>query len=79
MPKHSYDDPDPGSPTLSGTIIKIVAEKGFGFITDGNTEYFFHRSATVPHMWETLTVGQHVTFQVTSSAKGPRATSISLG
>ena len=60
---------------MSGTIKKLVAERGFGFITaeDGN-DYFFHRSGSVD--FDRLDTGAKVSFTTESSAKGPRATNV---
>lgn len=59
--------------TLKGTVVRVVADKGFGFLAgpDG-TEYFFHRSAAAID-FDTLTVGNVVTFVPTQGPKGPRA------
>ena len=58
----------------TGTIKRLVRERGFGFILgqDG-TELFFHRSALQGEGFDTLTEGQAVEFEVESGAKGPRA------
>ena len=59
----------------SGTIKKVVADRGFGFITaaDGK-EYFFHRSGLEPSLdFDRLAGGERVTFEIESSPKGPRA------
>jgi CspA family cold shock protein len=58
----------------TGTIKRLVRERGFGFILgqDG-TELFFHRSALQGEGFDTLTEGQAVEFEVERGAKGPRA------
>jgi len=58
----------------TGTVKKLVRERGFGFITpqDG-PEIFFHRSALQAEGFDMLTEGQAVTFDVESGDKGPRA------
>ncbi len=58
----------------TGTVKKLVRERGFGFITpqDG-PEIFFHRSALPAEAFDLLTEGQAVTFDVESGDKGPRA------
>ena len=56
---------------LSGTIIKWLPDKGFGFINAEGQEYFFHRSA-VPNP-DAIVIGQRVTFVSQSAPKGPRA------
>ena len=59
----------------TGTIKKVVAERGFGFIAaDDTKEYFFHRNsldATVD--FDRLVGGERVTFEIETSPKGPRA------
>jgi CspA family cold shock protein len=59
----------------SGTIKKVVADRGFGFIVGEDTkEYFFHRGGLDPTVeFERLVGGERVTFEVESSPKGPRA------
>ncbi len=57
----------------SGTIKRLVRDKGFGFIRDeGGQEWFFHRSA-VQDSFDELREGQRVTFDEEASTKGPRA------
>ena len=65
---------------VSGKIVKLVADKGFGFIVDDHgTEYFFHRSALTEE-WGTLQPQQRVTFTVDhNNPKGPRAEQVRLG
>ena len=56
----------------NGTIKKLVADRGFGFITaDDGKDYFFHRSATPE--FDRLVGGEQVTFEIETSPKGPRA------
>ena len=61
----------------TGTVKKLVRERGFGFITasDG-VELFFHRSAVQGMGFDTLTEGQAVEFDVERGEKGPRATNM---
>jgi CspA family cold shock protein len=57
----------------SGTIKRLVRDRGFGFIRDdGGQEWFFHRSA-VQGSFDQLNEGQRVSFDEEPSAKGPRA------
>ncbi len=58
----------------TGTIKRLVRERGFGFILgqDG-TELFFHRSALEGEGFDALTEGQAVEFEVERGPKGPRA------
>jgi cold shock protein len=59
----------------TGTVKKVVAERGFGFIAaDDGKEYFFHRSAVDPALdYDRLGGGEKVEFDITNSPKGPRA------
>ena len=61
----------------TGTIKRIVADRGFGFIAgeDGN-EYFFHRNSV--ENFDALRGDESVTFEVEDSAKGPRANQVKV-
>ncbi|HET7573565.1 MAG TPA: cold shock domain-containing protein [Solirubrobacterales bacterium] len=64
----------------TGTIKRIVTDRGFGFIADdrGN-EHFFHFSGLGDGLQiEQLQVGQKVNFDVERSDRGPRATNVTL-
>src|SRR5207245_2286688 len=63
---------------LTGSVKKIVAERGFGFIAaDDGQEYFFHRSGIDSSLdFERLAGGERVTFDVERSDKGPRASQV---
>jgi len=61
---------------VTGTIKKIMRDKGFGFIVpdDGSDDVFFHRSRLEPKMqFEDLREGDQVQFQVRPGEKGPQA------
>ena len=56
----------------TGTIKKLVSDRGFGFITaDDGKDYFFHRDGIED--FDTLRGGEKVTFEIGQSPKGPRA------
>lgn len=59
----------------SGTIKKLVPDRGFGFIAaDDGKEYFFHRSGLDSLIsFDNLVGGESVTFEIEPSPKGPRA------
>ena len=63
-------------PTTTGTIKRLVHDKGFGFIAagDGN-EYFFHQSSCHTPFNE-LREGQSVTFDTGQGPKGPRGENV---
>ena len=67
---------------LNGVVKRLVKDRGFGFLADHDgTEYFFHRSACLPHhaVFDTLVETDHVTFEIDSrSQKGPRAMNVQL-
>ena len=59
----------------TGTIKKLVADRGFGFIAaEDGKEFFFHRSGTEGD-FDSLQGGEKVSFEVEASPKGPRAVS----
>jgi CspA family cold shock protein len=63
----------------SGTIARLLIDKGFGFIRDENgVEHFFHRSAVRQAVFELLREGQRVEFVQEESQKGPRAGEVRL-
>ena len=59
----------------SGSIKKVVADRGFGFITaDDTKEYFFHRNSLDSSIdFDRLNGGEKVEFEIEQSPKGPRA------
>ena len=59
----------------NGTIKKVVADRGFGFITaDDAKEYFFHRGGLDATLdFDRLVGVESVEFDVEQSPKGPRA------
>ena len=59
-----------------GTIKKVVADKGFGFIQGEQGDLFFHHSAVVDGSIESLRVGQAVTYNEGRGPKGPRAENV---
>lgn len=62
----------------TGTIKKLISDRGFGFITaDDGKDYFFHRDGLSASLdFDRLTGGEKVTFDVESSPRGPRATNV---
>jgi CspA family cold shock protein len=65
----------------TGTIKKLVSDRGFGFIAaEDGREYFFHRTGLDPSVnFDSLAGGERVSFEIEPSQKGPRANRIKLG
>jgi cold shock protein len=64
----------------SGTIKKLVSDRGFGFIAaEDGREYFFHRTGLDSSVnFDSLAGGERVSFEIEPSQKGPRANRIKL-
>jgi CspA family cold shock protein len=62
----------------TGTIKKVVADRGFGFISaEDEKEYFFHRGGLDSSLeFDRLVGGERVEFEIESSPKGPRASHV---
>jgi CspA family cold shock protein len=62
----------------TGTIKKVVSDRGFGFIAaEDGKEYFFHRDGLTPSLdFERLSGGEKVQFDVEQSPKGARAKNV---
>ena len=55
----------------NGTIVRLLSDKGFGFISDeGGTEHFFHESSVPDGVFQTLREGQKVEFELTPGRDG---------
>jgi cold shock CspA family protein len=63
---------------LTGTVKRIVPERGFGFIEDSRgTEYFFHRSSV--DNFDSLQGGESASFEPEDGPKGKRANNVQIG
>ncbi len=63
---------------MNGTIIRFDDKKGYGFIQpDGEDQVIFVHASDVTTAGR-LAVGQRVRFEVTQSAKGPRAANVAV-
>ena len=62
----------------SGTVKRVISERGFGFIADGDgKEYFFHRDGLSESVdFDRLVGGESVEFVVESGPKGARAVQV---
>ena len=61
-----------------GTIARLVAGKGFGFIKIAGQEkdLFFHANSLVGVSFEELREGDSVSFETEQSEKGPNAVNV---
>src|SRR4030081_3373038 len=60
----------------TGTIKKLVADRGSGFFAaEAGKDFFFHRSGTEGD-FDSLQGGEKVSFEIEASPKGPRAKSV---
>ena len=64
----------------TGTIKRVVSERGFGFIVDADgKEYFFHRDGLAPSVdFNRLVGGESVSFEPESGPKGLRAVQVNV-
>jgi CspA family cold shock protein len=64
-----------GPQVTTGTIKKVIADRGFGFIAaEDAKEYFFHRGGLDSSLdFDRLSGGERVEFDIEPSPKGPRA------
>jgi CspA family cold shock protein len=69
-----------GGHMATGTVKKLVSDRGFGFITaEDGKEYFFHRNELESSSdFDRLTGGEKVEFDIGQSAKGPQAQKVRL-
>ncbi len=74
------------APRENGTIVKIIEDRGFGFIRPAGSsgggkpkDIFFHIRALPPNTeFNDRLLERRVTFQVEQSDKGPRAINVDL-
>ena len=59
-----------------GTVKKIIADKGFGFIAGDNGDLFFHHSEVQGTRIEDMREGQTVEYAIGEGKKGPCATNV---
>ena len=72
-PKRTKSHP----PIGHGTVDRMMAEEGYGFIqTADGREFFFDRDSLSAGAWETLAPGTEVRFTERDGDKGPFATAV---
>jgi cold shock protein len=54
-----------------GTIVRLVKDRGFGFVnTQGGKEIFFHHSTLPGGVFDSLREGQQLSFDIENDARG---------
>lgn len=63
---------------MTGSIVKIVDDRGFGFIKpdEGEKELFFHARSLEEGVFDELKEGDKVTFDIEEGPKGPAAVDV---
>ena len=63
---------------MTGTIKKVVKDKGFGFITpdDPGKDLFVHHTGINGQGFRTLAEGARVSFDAEAGDKGPKAVNV---
>jgi CspA family cold shock protein len=76
--RHAIPVREVGGLMTTGTIKKVVSDRGFGFIAaEDAKEYFFHRGGLDSSLdFDRLVGGERVQFEIETSPKGPRATQV---
>ena len=76
----SFEKREQGGKMPTGTIKKLVSDRGFGFIAaEDGREYFFHRTGLDSSVnFDSLAGGERFNFEIEPSQKGPRANRIKL-
>jgi CspA family cold shock protein len=65
----------------TGTVARLVRDRGFGFIrTQDGSEIFFHHSTLPPGVFDSLAEGQELEFEVETDprGRGERASNVRL-
>jgi CspA family cold shock protein len=63
---------------MTGSVVKIVDDRGFGFIKpdEGEKELFFHARSLAEGVFDELKEGDKVTFEIEEGPKGPAAVDV---
>lgn len=55
----------------TGPVIRLVRDRGFGFVrTQSNEEIFFHHSTLPPGVFDNLQEGQQLEFDIENDVRG---------
>ena len=63
-------------PQDHGTVARIFADEGYGFIAADGQEIYFHRNSVVGERFPELKAGAAVRFVATAGDKGPQASTV---
>jgi cold shock protein len=64
---------------LNGKIVRLVRDRGFGFIrVDGGKEIFFHSTAVLDGVFESMSEGGSVDFEMGRDASSDRERAINV-
>jgi cold shock protein len=59
------------TPMPRGPIVRLIRERGFGFVqTEDGKEIFFHHSTLPPGVFDSLTDGQVLEFDIENDQRG---------
>lgn len=63
---------------MTGIVVKIVDDRGFGFIKpdEGDKELFFHARSLAEGVFDELAENDKVTFEIEEGPKGPAAVDV---
>jgi CspA family cold shock protein len=62
-----------------GTIKRLITDRGYGFIrTEEKGDIFFHFTDLQGVAFDSLTEGQQVEFEITTTSRGPKAVRVRL-
>lgn len=62
-----------------GTVSKVFAERGYGFIgTSDGREVYFHRNSVLGSGFDEVKIGDRVRFAEEQGAEGPQASSVTV-
>ena len=66
---------------MQGTVVRMIRDRGFGFVRcEDGTEVFFHHSALPRGVFDTIQEGQEMEFEIENDVRGrgQRATNVEL-
>ena len=67
---------------MRGTVVRMIRDRGFGFVRcEDGAEVFFHHSSLPRGVFDTIQEGQEMDFDIETDVRGrgQRATNVVLG